>query len=135
MPEIIVLDTHIWLWFVNQDLDKFPLHWQERIEVAYRVGISPVSCFEIALACKKGRLILPCETSEWINAALEPSGIEIFPLTPTIASCAVNLSEIHKDPFDRIIIATAIEYNSSLASIDGVFSKYPELNGCLMKME
>ncbi|MEH2045143.1 hypothetical protein [Nostoc sp.] len=38
-----------------------------------------------------------------------------------------NLSPIHRDPFDRIIIATAIEYQARLTSIDGFFRQYPEL--------
>mgnify|MGYP000952670584 CR=1 FL=1 len=133
MPEIIVLDTHIWFWFVNGDFDLFPSHFRERIEQADMVGISPVSCFEIALARQKGRISLPCETRLWLKEALEPAGIELFPLSPDIASCAVDLAQVHKDPFDRMIIATALEYKATLASLDGMFFKYPELHGCLMK--
>jgi len=44
----------------------------------------------------------------------------------------VNLSLIHKDPFDRIIIATTLEYKAKLASIDSLFCKYPELQDNLM---
>ena len=39
---------------------------------------------------------------------------------------------IHKDPFDRLIIATALEYGAKLASVDSLFSKYPELENYLM---
>ncbi|OIP69627.1 MAG: hypothetical protein AUK43_12515 [Oscillatoriales cyanobacterium CG2_30_40_61] len=96
MSEIIVLDTHIWFWWVNREFDRFSDKWREEIETANQVGISPVSCFEIA-------------------------------------SRAVNLSPIHKDPFDRIIIATALVYQANLASIDSVFSQYSELDTYLMK--
>jgi PIN domain nuclease of toxin-antitoxin system len=64
---------------------------------------------------------------------LKPAGIMIFPLTPKIACRAVDLSAVHKDPFDRLIIATALEYGARLASVDGLFSQYSELNSCLMK--
>lgn len=67
-----------------------------------------------------------------VQEALAPSGISLFPLTPAIASGAVNLSPIHRDPFDRIIMATAIEYQAKLASIDGYFRQYPELGNFLM---
>lgn len=70
--------------------------------------------------------------NQWFQEALSPSGISLLPLTPAIASCAVNLSPIHRDPFDRIIIATAIEYQARLASIDGFFRQYPELATLLM---
>ncbi|WP_026785939.1 type II toxin-antitoxin system VapC family toxin [Planktothrix rubescens] len=133
MSEIIVLDTHIWLWWVNREFDRFSDQWRDKIETANQVGVSPVSCFEIALAQKRGRLQLSCPAKEWCEEALTPSEIMLFPLTPEIASRAVNLSPIHKDPFDRIIIATALVYQANLASIDSVFSQYSELDPYLMK--
>ncbi|MBN3895956.1 MAG: hypothetical protein HWQ41_12025 [Nostoc sp. NOS(2021)] len=66
------------------------------------------------------------------NLRASDSGISLLPLTPAIASCAVNLSPIHRDPFDRIIIATAIEYQARLASIDGFFCQYSQLATLLM---
>ncbi|WP_245911979.1 hypothetical protein [Brunnivagina elsteri] len=50
MSQIIVLDTHIWIWFINQEFEQFPSHWQEIIETADVVGISSVSCYDVALA-------------------------------------------------------------------------------------
>jgi len=132
MSEIIILDTHIWIWYINREIDKFPSSWLEMIETANQVFISPVSCYEVALAQQRRRLYLSCPADQWFQEALEPSGISLFPLTATIASCAVNLSPIHRDPFDRIIIATAIECQAKLASIDGVFHQYPELATLLM---
>ncbi len=54
MPEVIVLDTHIWLWLVNANFEHFPSHWQDQIESATRVGISPVSCYENCFGSSKG---------------------------------------------------------------------------------
>ncbi len=59
MSQIIVLDTHIWIWFINQEFDLFPIHWREVIETADQVGISPVSCYEVALAQQRGDCICP----------------------------------------------------------------------------
>ncbi|WP_375470579.1 type II toxin-antitoxin system VapC family toxin [uncultured Nostoc sp.] len=117
---------------MNRELDQFPTSWLEIIETANQVGISPVSCYEVALAQQRGRLLLPSPVNQWFQEALSPSGISLLPLTSAIASCAVNLSPIHRDPFDRIIIATAIEYQAKLASIDGLFCQYPELATLLM---
>ena len=50
MPEVVLLDTHIWLWLINGNFEKFPSQWRDQIESADRVGVSPVSCYEIALA-------------------------------------------------------------------------------------
>ena len=133
MSPIIVLDTHIWIWFVTQEFSRFPSNWREKIELAERVGISPVSCYEVALAHQKGRLELPCSVALWLENALKPTGIELLPLTANIAFQAVSLSPVHQDPFDRLIIATAIIYQAKLASIDGLFSQYPEILANLMQ--
>lgn len=58
MSEVILLDTHIWLWLINGNFEKFPSQWLDKIESADRVGVSPLSCYEIALAHDKGRIIL-----------------------------------------------------------------------------
>ena len=132
MSEIIVLDTHIWLWFVNNDINKIPQGWLERIEHAQKVGISAVSYYEVALANSRGRLKLPMKVQDWFDCAVEAIDLELFPLTADIAYRSVMLSPIHKDPFDRMIIATALSYEAKLASVDKIFPKYNELKGCLM---
>jgi PIN domain nuclease of toxin-antitoxin system len=133
MPEVIVLDTHIWFWFISQEFERFPSAWRDLIETADQVRVSAISCYEIALAQQKGRLELPCSALEWFRDALEPAGITIFALSPEIVCRAVDLSPIHKDPFDRLIIATALEREAKLASVDGLFSQYSELDAYLMK--
>ena len=52
---------------------------------------------------------------------------------PEVANQAVDFSPVHKDPFDRLMIATALIYQAQLASIDGQFKSYPELATTLMK--
>ncbi|WP_019500179.1 type II toxin-antitoxin system VapC family toxin [Pseudanabaena sp. PCC 6802] len=96
MPEVIVLDTHIWFWFITQEFERFPTHWRETIKTTEQVGISVISCYEIALAQQRGRLELPCAANQWFQEALEPTGITLFPLTPEIICRAVELSPIHK---------------------------------------
>lgn len=132
MSEVILLDTHIWFWLINQEFEKFPHSWRNLIETAFQVSISPISCFEIALAEQKGRLSLPCPVDQWLTEALEPVDITLMPITPSIASQAVRLSSIHKDPFDRLIIATALVHHAKLASVDDKFPRYPELAGILL---
>lgn len=133
MSEVIILDTHIWFWLINQEFQRFPTQWREAIETAEQVGVSVISCYKIALAQQRGRLQLPCAANQWFEDALQPAEITLFPLSPEIVCRAVDLSPIHKDPFDRLIIATTLEYKAQLASIDGVFSQYPELDTHLMK--
>lgn len=129
---MIVLDSHIWFWWINLEYDRLSPTQIAAIENASRVGVSVVSCFELALAYRRGRLQLPLPVREWFDFALTGSDIELLPLTPAISARAVELSEVHRDPFDRIIIATALELDASLVSIDGYFAGYPELSGRLL---
>jgi PIN domain nuclease of toxin-antitoxin system len=95
MSQIIVLDTHVWLWLINGNLEQFPSHWKEEFETASKLGVSPVSCYEIALAHSKGRIQLPGTAKEWFDLALEPAGIELFPITENITATAVGLGASH----------------------------------------
>lgn len=124
---MIVLDSHIWFWWINLEHQWLPAALLTAIQAAPRVGVSAVSCFELALAQRRGRLELPLPAREWFELALTGSDIELLPLTPSIAARAVNLADIHRDPFDRIIIATALELDAQLISVDGIFASYPEL--------
>ena len=129
---MIVLDSHVWVWWITMEHHRLPAGMATAIEGAPRVGVSAVSLFELALAHDRGRLELPLPPLEWFGYALDGSDVELIPLTPEIAMRAVNLSAIHRDPFDRIIIATAVDLDAGLASIDGNFPKYPELAGRLV---
>lgn len=130
---MIVMDSHVWFWWINLEHNRFSATMLDAIETADRIGVSPVSCFELALAHKKGRLEIPLPIGEWFRLALDGSDVELLPFDETIAIRAVGLSDIHRDPFDRIIIATALQLNGRLASIDGHFDSYAELSGVLLK--
>ena len=83
-----------------------------------------MSCFELALAARRGRLQLPVEPAVWVEQALGPSGIELLPLDAAIALRAVSLPEHHRDPFDRMIIAQALVERPPLITYDSIFTDY-----------
>ena len=132
MSEMIVLDTHLWLWLINGNFDRFPAHWLPMFEETSRLGVSPVSCYEIALAHSRSRIKLPGTAKDWFDESLESAGIEIFPLTAEISVRAVELSPVHRDPFDRLIMATTLVNGGRLASVDGLIRKYPEMSESLI---
>ncbi|MEM9807487.1 MAG: type II toxin-antitoxin system VapC family toxin [Cyanobacteria bacterium P01_D01_bin.56] len=132
MSEMIILDTHLWLWLINGNFERFPAHWVPMFEETSCLGVSPVSCYEIALAHSRGRIKLPGTAREWFDEALESSGIELIPLTAEISVCAVALSPVHRDPFDRLIMATTLVNGGQLASVDGLIRQYPEMSKSLI---
>ncbi len=129
---MIVLDTDVWYWWASGQPARLSQALLDTLAVAPTVGVSPVSCFEVAGAYRRGRLELPLPVAEWFVEALERSDVELLPLTSDVAARAAALTALHSDPFDRIIIATALEWDGQLASADGQFAAYPELAGRLL---
>ena len=129
---MIVLDTHIWLWWVNEDWQKIKPIWRSRIEQCAQVGVSAISCFEVAWLDRHDRIELPCPITDWFQMALDGSDIMLLPITPEIARCAANLTQHHSDPQDRLIIATALAQTGKLISADTKFALYEELSDSLI---
>lgn len=128
---MIFLVTHIWIWWINGD-DVLSTGRRELIETAEAVAVSAISCFEVSWLERHNRIELPCLRSIWFEKALQGSDILLMPITPRIASMAVDLPEHHSDPQDRIIIATALAHDGRLMSLDSKFPHYAELSGRLV---
>lgn len=121
---MIILDTHIWHWWINQIPNKLSPEIRSLIENSERLAISAISCFEMAWLVKHGRIDLSMSFNDWFQQIEAAHIIEFLPVTPYIASNAVNLPQHHKDPMDRIIISTTLHYNAQLISFDSAFPSY-----------
>lgn len=106
--------------------------WIKIIEQDDNVGVSAISCFEVAWLAGHGRITIDITLGEWFAKALAGSDITLFPLTPEVAETAVALPEHHSDPQDRIIIATAMIHDAHLISTDSKFPLYRELGDKLI---
>lgn len=129
---MILLDTHIWHWWINQIPQKLTRKTIALIEAAESVFVSAISCFEMGWLVRHGRIELGIPFEDWLKQVAEAQVIEFIPVTPEIASLAVSLPEHHKDPQDRMIIATAMQYGTRLLSFDGQFSEYKEVKKLLI---
>ena len=132
---MLVLDTHIWLWWIDQDA-KLP-HWlNARIaNPAIPIALSAVSIYELSLGVGRGRIILKRPLTNRIQQATQDAGIQVLPVTARIAHLAGQLPRHHLDPLDRLIIATALAHEAQLASLDNKFSLYEELVDTLVNRE
>ncbi len=127
---MIILDTHIWVWW-NQDSPQLTEFYKEVIENsrADGIGISSISLIEISRLVERGRIILPKPLEEWFSIALAEEGVLLIPITPAIAIEAYSLpGDFHKDPADRIIVATARVYNCPLVTVDQNIIVYPHVS-------
>ncbi len=129
---MLVLDTHIWHWWVNQIPGKLSSDALDLISETEVVAVSAISCFEMAWLVRHGRIEMDMSFEDWLSEVEVNSNIQILPVTAQIATKAVRLPEHHKDSQDRIIIATALQYNAKLLSFDSIFSSYQELDGNLI---
>ena len=124
---MLLLDTHAFVWLVS-DLSRLPLHAQEVIRSsADALFLSGISGMEIALAVKRGRLELPTDAEAFVQRGVAQHGIREIPVSATLGCRAARLPDIHNDPFDRILIATAPAYRLAILSKDAVIPKYPDI--------
>jgi PIN domain nuclease of toxin-antitoxin system len=129
---VIVLDTHALLWWVEDDTAKLSARAKREIlseRAAGGIIVSSITAWEIALLVSKQRLALTIDIGVWLAKVARVDGLQFVPVDNDIAVAAVNLpGEIHRDPADRIIVATARHYNASLVSGDRQLRAYPHVN-------
>lgn len=129
---MILLDTHIWIWWVDQN--KKLEDWQRNLLENNQdngLGVSIFSCWEIAKLVELGRIAFGCPVDEWMEAALTYRGIQLIDLTPQIVIESTRLPGIfHKDPADQIIVATARCYDIPLLTSDEKILGYPNVKLC-----
>jgi PIN domain nuclease of toxin-antitoxin system len=123
---VIVLDTHIWVWWVHGDVqlpERYRAYLQQ--QEAHSLGVSAISCWEVAKLVEYGRLKLPCSVSKWFDQALAYPGVRLLDLTPQIAVESTQLPGVfHRDPADQIIVATARVYNCPIVTLDARILAY-----------
>lgn len=125
---MIILDTHIWVWWVTQStrLTQNQQNWIDTYQDR-GLGVSIFSCWEVAKLVEKGRITLTIPLEEWIKKALAYPGIQLLPLNVSIVVKATQLKEFHNDPADQIIVATSKVYGHPLLTADQKILNY---SGC-----
>ncbi len=115
---MIVLDTHAWIWWVAGPA-RLSGAAKRAIEKARMRGVCAISVWEVAVLIERGRLVLDREVTDWVRDALALPGVELLPLTPEIALAAGGaVLELHGDPADRMIAATALAHRARLVTKD-----------------
>jgi PIN domain nuclease of toxin-antitoxin system len=123
---MIILDTHIWIWHV-QEITKLRPTTIEIIKEneSSGLGVSAISLWEVAKAVANRGLELPLPVDEWLDAAVAYPGIHVVPLTTRIAVGSTQLpGTFHKDPADQIIVATARVLDCPLVTYDAKILNY-----------
>lgn len=118
---LIVLDTHIWIWLAEGDssLKQSAKKLIEKSSLEAKILLPAISIWELAMLIQKERITLNSPMQQWIETASTLPGLEISPLSAdvSIESCQLP-GELHSDPADRMIVATARINNATLITRD-----------------
>jgi PIN domain nuclease of toxin-antitoxin system len=126
---MILLDTHVWWWGLTEpeNLSRKAKALIKQAKTDERF-ISSISIWEFAMMVAKKRIELKISPAKWLSRAIEETGIVVMDLSPEIATDSCSLpGEFHKDPADRIIVATARVHNLTLLTKDLKILDYPNV--------
>jgi len=119
---MIVIDTHVLVWWVNgsnslSDIAEKLI--KETLDSDSEVIISSISAWEIAMLLKKGHLVLSMDVESWFDEVSQIDGVRFVPVDKEISIKSTMLpGEFHKDPADRMIVATARKLAVPLVTAD-----------------
>ena len=120
----ILIDTNIFLWIF-----LFPSRISSDVETLIKnpgneIFLSAASAWEIAIKYTIGKLILPDKPDIFVPDRMKRANFRHLEITHEHALTVANLPQIHKDPFDRLLIAQATVETITLLSSDGIFAQY-----------
>ena len=123
---MIILDTHIWVkWVLDESQLLHTIQENISKHESTGLGVSVISCWEVAKLIELKRLTFQLKISDWIEQALSYPGIQLIEFSPLIAVESTQLpGEFHRDPADQIIVATARIYDCPLLTLDRKILEY-----------
>jgi PIN domain nuclease of toxin-antitoxin system len=118
---VIVLDTHTLVWWVTNDssLSKKARAAIERERAGGEIVVSAISAWEIAMLVERETLAFSMDVESWLATVQQIPGVRFAPIDVDISTKSVRLpGEFHKDPADRLIVATARKFGVPLVTKD-----------------
>lgn len=122
----ILLDTHIWVWWLTSDprLGKAELASLDQLAEQGELRLSAISLWEAQMLHAKKRLELPLPLAEWLELATDSRMLKILPLDLGVILALDSLpAGFHGDPADRVIVATSRAHALPLATRDAAIRK------------
>ncbi len=125
----LLLDTCAVIWLMTGvELQNDAVSLIDRAAQSDGVLVSPVTAWEIALLSRKGKIATTMSAIEWYQRVVSLSGIQELPLNAAIMTASVELpGKLHKDPADRLLIASARSNDLTLVTRDTAILDYAEM--------
>lgn len=125
MPRVkskfLLLDTHVWVWLMNTDDRLNRRQYQKTIEeysTQSAVRVSAISIWEVGMLVAKARLSLSKNVHQWVQESLTAKGISLEALSVDVLLESASMEDVHGDPADRMILATARNINAMVMTAD-----------------
>jgi PIN domain nuclease of toxin-antitoxin system len=121
----LLLDTHVFLWYVSGD-PQLPIPLRDVIrDPATDVTVSVVAIWESVIKFALGKLPLPAPPAAYLTGLRVQHNFATLPIDEGSMSFLAGLSKHHKDPFDRMLVAQALQHGLTVASLDDDVRAYP----------
>jgi PIN domain nuclease of toxin-antitoxin system len=121
----LLLDTHVFLWYISADR-QLPVAFAEAVrDSANEVYLSIASVWEAVIKHQLGKLPLPEAPSEYMPRQREAHRIATLPVEEAALKHLADLPPLHRDPFDRILIAQALQHGLIMVTVDDAVRAYP----------
>lgn len=120
----LLLDTHVFIWLLEGNSSLSPSARELIESTENRLYLSIVSLWEIAIKLGVGKLEIQYQFEELQNVSMQ-FNVEILSITFEHTKCYLDLPLHHRDPFDRMLVAQAINHSLILISQDTQLDSYP----------
>jgi PIN domain nuclease of toxin-antitoxin system len=121
----LLLDTHVFLWYITAD-PKLPATFREAVrqDPANEVYLSVASVWEAVIKHHLGKLPLPAPPADYLPRQRDAHGIASLPIDEKAMSHLAGLPQLHRDPFDRLLVAQALQHGLTIVTVDPEVAAY-----------
>jgi PIN domain nuclease of toxin-antitoxin system len=120
----VLIDTHIFLWAIAGDARLTAAQRAVFEDGANELHLSVASVWEILIKCATGKLVLPLPAADFVHKHLDKNRIALLPLRMPHFAELEKLPPIHRDPFDRILVAQSRGEGIPVLTGDAKFASY-----------
>lgn len=121
----LLLDTHAFLWFISDDESLSPAARAAITAAENQVWLSAASAWEITVKHGIGKLPLPAPPDRFVPTMRQRAGIDLLPIGEAEVCQVHKLPPVHRDPFDRILVAQANCHGLVIVTDDTWIGRYP----------
>lgn len=119
-----LLDTCTFLWLIGNPQKLSTSVYNLLLEPEYRFYLSAITAIEICIKVQTGKLMLKEEPNRFVKRFQKRYQLIELPVSISISDSLAKLPLIHKDPFDRVLVAQALERDLTILTPDSFISQY-----------